>query len=245
MKNAALTTMHSMRSCIGLVAATLFCAPALGATVYTDRAAFIDAVVNPINYDFEIASGFPAAPTGLASFAGGTVLLTTDGGDPVAHLYQYDHGFGQAIGGQLSGAPRFGFPLRMTFLTPRFAVGFDDLDLTGGGTEFGVINIAYSNGALTEQFSVEDPDGVFTTAAFFGVIAANPIASIQVYGANVVGPPPGGRTNLIDNVILAEIPEPATLMLLTLAAAGACLRQHRSALRADLGEGVGGLPTEP
>jgi len=37
----------------------------------------------------------------------------------------------------------------------------------------------------------------------------------------------------------AAAPEPATWVLLTLAAAGACLRQHRSASRADLG--VGGV----
>jgi hypothetical protein len=181
---------------------------ALGAsTTFTNRTEFLRAVSNPTNFDFEVTSGFPTAPASLASFAGGAVLLSTDNGDAAARLQSYRQGFGQAIGGQTGGGVNNFGGLRLTSTTPRFAVGFDDLDLTGSGgvpSEFAIINVAYANGAPSERFSVTDADGNFGTAAFFGIITPNPIASLQVYSGNTPSDPPGGRANLIDNVILAQ-----------------------------------------
>ena len=66
---------------LSALAVGLLSASANAATTYTDRATFLASVSGEVNYDFEVGSGFPAAPASLASFAGGHVLLSTDGGD--------------------------------------------------------------------------------------------------------------------------------------------------------------------
>jgi hypothetical protein len=206
---------------LSALAVGLLSASANAAVTYTDRATFLASVSGETNYDFEVGSGFPAAPASLTSFAGGSVLLSTDGGDPAAALQPFASGsFGQAIGGQAGGEVNNFKALRLTLAVPMFAMGFDDLDLTGlGGVpdELAIINVEYSNGAPAEQYSVTDGDADFATAAFFGIVSANPIASIQVFSADTLESPPGGRANLIDNVILV-VPEPATGMLLVGAA---------------------------
>jgi hypothetical protein len=190
-----------------------------GQTVFTSRATFLGAVPGSTTYDFETASGFPAAPASLSGFAGGQVQLSTDGGDAAAMLQSYGSGFGQAIGGQSGGAIDNFKALRLTFTTPRLAVGFDDLDLTPGETA--VINVAFSNGAPAQQYSVTDADGDFSTAGFFGVLSTDPIASIQVFSAEAVIDPPGSRANLIDNVTLGQaVPEPGTLALVGIGVVG-------------------------
>jgi hypothetical protein len=195
---------------LGLLELAFFSSFAFGAsTTFTNRAAFIGAVVSPTTFDFEVASGFPEVPASLTSLAGREVLLSTDDGDAAAALHDFGFGFGQAIAGQSRGGVDAFKALRMTFTAPTFAVGFDDLDLTGSDgvpTEIAIINVAFSNGAPSEQFSVTDGDGDFGTAAFFGIISSDPIASIQVFSADAITDPPGGRANLIDNVILAQVP---------------------------------------
>ena len=194
---------------------------------------FLAAVPGATNYDFEVGSGFPAAPASLASFAGGAVALSTDAGDAAAALQNFGSGFGQAIGGQNGGAIDNFAALRLTFTPPRFAVGFDDLDLTGDGgspSEVAIINVAYANAAPAETFSVTDGDGDFATAAFFGIVSADPIASIQVFSADALGGLPGGRANLIDNVVL-RVPEPASLALFQIGALMAMFGTGRRRLK--------------
>jgi Divergent InlB B-repeat domain len=194
---------------LGLLELAFFSSSAFGAsTTFTNRAAFLGAVVSPTTFDFEVASGFPEAPASLTSLAGGEVLLSTDEDVTAATLHDFGFGFGQAIAGRSRGRVDAFKALRMTFTAPTFAVGFDDLDLTGSGgvpTEIAIINVSFLNGAPSEQFSVTDGDGDFGTAAFFGIISSDPIDSIQVFSADAITDPPGGRANLIDNVILAQV----------------------------------------
>jgi hypothetical protein len=185
---------------------------------FYDRAAFLSAVANPVNYNFDVSGGFPAAPASLANFAGGTVQLTTDAGDPAVQLSQYNSTFGQAIGGQVAGAVDNFQAIRMTFLTPVYAVGFDDLDLTPDGV--GVITVSVFGGLPPQTCSVTDTDDNFNTSAFFGVISTDPINTIRVYSAEASTAPPGLRANLIDNVVLLGVPEPSSILLAALAAGG-------------------------
>lgn len=203
--------------CLSALVTSLVGMPVFAAAIYSDRALFLAAVPGATNYDFEVGSGFPSAPGSLASFAGGVVTLNTDDGDAAASLSDYGSGFGQAIGGQVGGAVDNFAALRLTFSPPRFAVGFDDLDLTGvdgSPDEFAIINVTYANAAPAEQFSVSDGDGDFATAAFFGIVSADPIENIQVFSADAIGGLPGSRANLIDNVVLI-VPEPASIMLIS------------------------------
>jgi hypothetical protein len=215
---------------IGVNAATLSIAAMLAGgaqlasaaqVTFTDRTTFLGSVTGAANFDFEIPSGFPAAVAPLSSFAAGEVITTTTGGAAAVDIQQFGNGFGQAIGGRGAGGDLNNFlPVLMTFSSPKFAVGFDDLDLTGSGTaptEFAIIHVSFSDGTPTQTYTVSETDANFATAAFFGIVSSNPISSIEVFSADSPGGAPNTRANMLDNVVLANpVPEPKTWLALIL-----------------------------
>ena len=201
-----------------------------GQTIYSDRAEFLANVSDATNYDFEEASGFPAADALITSFAGGFVETTTPGGSVAANIYEStinNYGFGQSLGGANSsgGVDNF-LPVLLTFpqlhviggSNLRYAVGFDDLDLTGNGvnpTEYAIVTVTFVDGAPSQTYVVSDPDDDFTTAPFFGIISSNPIASIEVYSSNYPNGSGSARANYIDNFVLATPLDPDVDEILT------------------------------
>jgi hypothetical protein len=204
--------------CIVLASATSVQRADAAQVTFADRASFLGAVSGAVNYDFEIASGFPAAGAPLSGFASGAVTCTTPSGATAVDVQDYGNGFGQAIGGRSANGNIDDFaPVLLAFNSPRYAVGFDDLDLTGNNSEFAVIRVSFSDDALIQTYVVSETDNDFRTAAFFGIVSSLPIASVEVYSADSPNGLPNTRANVIDNVVLAT-PEPATLGLLAMSA---------------------------
>lgn len=206
------------RLLLGCVLLAAFSAHSQAAVIeFFDRATFNATVPGVVVFDFETASGFPAATAPL-DFIDATIDLSTSGSDPVVQVQNYGFGFGQAIGGSSGGEIDNFLPVVITFSAPYFAVGFDDLDLTQLGVvdEFAIIDVAFSGGV--ERFLRTDPDADFSTAPFFGVWSDEPIIGVRVWSADTPTGDPNTRANLIDNLavsrIAAAVPEPATLWLL-------------------------------
>jgi hypothetical protein len=206
--------MARLLSCFVLIAA--FSAHSHAAVIeFFDRATFNATVPGVVTFDFETASGFPAAPASL-DFIDATIDLSTSGGDSFVHVDDYGFGFGQAIGGSSGGDINNFLPVVVTFSAPYFAVGFDDLDLTQLGhiDEYAIINVVFSSGSVT--YLRTDLDQDFSTAPFFGVWSDEEIIGLRVWSANTPTGNPGTRANLIDNLAIsriAAVPEPATLWL--------------------------------
>jgi hypothetical protein len=168
-----------------------------------------------VDFDFETASGFPAAPAPL-DFIDASIDLSTSGGDPFVQLQNYGFGFGQAIGGSSGGAVNNFLPVVITFSAPYFAVGFDDLDLTQLGVvdEYAIIDVAFTSGVV--RYLRTDPDADFSTAPFFGVWSDERILGVRVWSAETPTGAPGTRANLVDNLAVSRtaVPEPTTLWLI-------------------------------
>lgn len=181
---------------------------------FFDRATFNATVPGVVTFDFETASGFPAAPAPL-DFIDASIDLSTSGGDSVVQVQDFGNGFGQAIGGSSGGNIDNFQPVVVTFGAPYYAVGFDDLDLTPFPSEYAIIDVAFSGGVV--RYLRTDPDADFATAPFFGVWSDEPIIGVRVWSGDTPDGAPGTRANLIDNFSVsrtAAVPEPATLSLL-------------------------------
>jgi hypothetical protein len=73
----------------------------------------------------------------------------------------------------------------------------------------------------------------FVTAAFFGLISPDPIASIQVFAGESADALPGSHAMVIDNVIAAQAPEPSTCVSVTVRGLALLERQDHGAARRD------------
>ncbi len=213
---------------IALVAAAL---PATAsATTYLTRAAFNGAVSGVVNNDLNgFASGPITTVFGVETIQSGSFAA---GGN----ISPYGNGFGQALGGLDSAGVNNFDSLVFTFTAPIYAFAFDNLDLTGGNSEYANIVVTLVGGAV-ETFALSETDSDFTTAAFFGFSSATALQSVVVWSSDAASGPVGTRPNVIDNLAISRIatgavPEPSSwLMMITgFGAAGAALR--RRSLRA-------------
>ena len=197
--------MRIPRALVALVAVVMTVPGARGDTVYTERASFLDNVTDPVAYDFETASGFPAAPAAITSFGGGQVQSGSVGGAAFVSTFNAPN---QALTGGLNGVRDSFQAVHLVFAQPVYGVGFDDLDLTGQLTEVAVITITRADNSTATGITANVEDEI--TPVFFGVTSPLGIVALDVYSADAPGLPPGSRANLIDNLVVARpIPEPA------------------------------------
>ena len=204
------------RSAAIALAVALAAAPAAQAQViFSDRATFLAAIVGPVPYDFEN----PDAPASVSILARPPLItvatLSTPGGDAFVQLQDFGAPGNQAIGGSVGGAVDNFAPVLFTFAEPYRAFGFENVDLTANDSEFGIIDVTFSGGA-TQRYTVSNP-GPTLGSAFFGIVSAVPILSVQVFSDDdAVNPTPGTRANLVDDAVfanLAAVPEPSTYAL--------------------------------
>lgn len=208
------------RQILALAFCTLVTSPA--ATIsFNDRITFLAAITGATDFDFQV----PAAPASISDVGGGDVGLSTPGGANAVSLQVY--GSTQAIGGRTTIGELNNFlAVLFTFNTSITAFGFDNLDLTGPNTEFAIITVSFADASPAETFTLTTP--VNLAPQFFGLTSTSAIAAVQVHSGDTATSAPGGRANLIDNLVIGQsgappataLPEPETLFT---AAAGALL----------------------
>lgn len=152
--------------------------------------------------------------------------LSTPGGAGAVSLQVY--GSTQAIGGRTTIGELNNFlAVLLTFNTSITAFGFDNLDLTGPNTEFAIVTVNFADASPAETFTFATPTNL--TPQFFGLTSTSAIASVQVHSGDTAVSTPGGRANLIDDLVIGQadtggpatpLPEPETLLT---AAAGMLL----------------------
>ncbi|MDZ7588662.1 MAG: PEPxxWA-CTERM sorting domain-containing protein [Parasphingorhabdus sp.] len=202
-------------------------ASAANATTFMDRTAFNAAVMGVVNNDL---NGLPAGPVTTVF---GVETISSGGFAGGGLISNYGNGFGNALGGAngAGGVNNFDSVI-FTFNAPIYAFGFDDLDLTGGTSEYANVRVNLVGGG-SELFSFTDPDNLFTTGQFFGFASATALQSVEIWSSNDPGGAVGGRANLIDNLAISRIapgiPEPGTwaMMIFGFGMAGAAMRQKR------------------
>lgn len=206
---------------LALAFCTFVTAPA--ATIsFNDRTTFLAAINGAANFDFQV----PAAPAAIGDVGAGQVSLTTLNGASEVSLQVY--GSTQAIGGRTTIGELNNFlAVLLTFNTSITAFGFDNLDLTGPNTEFAIVTVNFTDASPAETFTFTTPTNL--TPQFFGLTSTSAIASVQVHSGDTAVSAPGGRANLIDNLVTGQanaidpgtpLPEPETLLT---AAAGVLL----------------------
>lgn len=169
---------------------------------FTDRAAFLGAATGTSTFDFQV----PTAPAAINEVGGGQVGLSTVGGANAVSLQVY--GATQAIGGRTALGELNNFlPLLLTFTVPVTAFGFDNLDLTGGTTEFAIVTVNFADATPAQVFTFSG--GAPQEAVFFGLTSTSAIASVQIYSGDTAASAPGARGNLIDNLVIGTAaPDP-------------------------------------
>jgi hypothetical protein len=206
---------------LALAFCTLVTSPA--ATVsFNDRTTFLAAISGATDFDFQV----PAAPAAISDVGAGQVGLTTVAGAGSVSLQVY--GSTQAIGGRTTIGELNNFlAVLLTFNTSITAFGFDNLDLTGLDTEYAIVTVNFADASPAETFTFTTPTNL--APQFFGLTSTSAIASVQVHSGDTPTSAPGGRANLIDNLVIGQadpvdpgtaLPEPETLLT---AAAGVLL----------------------
>jgi hypothetical protein len=209
---------------------------AASATTFVDRAAFNVGVSGVVNNDLN------ALPIGPVTTVFGVETIASGSNAAGGNLSSYGGAFGTALGGLSSAGGVDNFDsIVINFTAPIFAFAFDDLDLTGGNSEYANIVITLVGGAI-ETFSVSEVDNDFQTAAFFGYASSTALQSVSIWSSNAPGGTVGGRANLIDNLAISRVaqgavPEPGTwaMMFAGFGMIGAAMRRRRvSATTAQL-----------
>jgi hypothetical protein len=220
---------------VALVATLITVPTARADDTYKFRSEFLANVPDAaVTYDFEQASGFPAAVAPISTFGGGgAIQVSSVGGSAFVENYFAPN---QGLTGGLNGALNELQPIHFVFAEPVFGVGFDDMALTPQLTEVAVIKITRADNS-TGTFITGNVEDVITPV-FFGVISPLGIVALDVYSGSAPNSPPGGRANLIDNLVVsAAVPEPAGVA----AAAGGLMALSRRRRRpGNEGQGIGG-----
>lgn len=167
--------------------------------VYTSQAAFtadLNGAV-PTTYDFEVASGFPAAGGNIGTVGGVTFSAQTD-------VYPDTPSGTQAM----TGAGGTFTTATVNFDNPATrpnAISMVGLDLTQAGPEVIRVSATFTSGA-TRNFDIQlAPGAPNFTNTFFGVIdRTDTIRSLSIFGTEVGGPPPD-RAWLIDDLSRAYV----------------------------------------
>jgi PEP-CTERM motif len=194
---------------------------AASATTFVDRAAFNVGVSGVVNNDLN------ALPIGPVTTVFGVETIAS-GSSAAGALSSYGGAFGTA----LSGLSTFD-SIVINFTAPIYAFAFDDLDLTGGNSEYANIVVTLVGGAV-ETFSVSELDSDFQTAAFFGYASSTALQSVSIWSSDAPGGVVGARANLIDNLAISRVaqgavPEPGTwaMMFAGFGMIGAAMRRRR------------------
>lgn len=152
--------------------------------VFTNPAAFQAAGGYNKTFGFEISEGFPAASSPISSFYDGQVGAMSPFGTPgpaSIELYPGKPSINQVLTGLASDGTPFRVPLTLTFKLPRFAIGFDDMDLAG--IELATVQVTHVNGDV-ETHTFSDDDNQVNTPVFFGVTSPKGIKSLTIYAEN-------------------------------------------------------------
>ena len=164
----------------------LACVPALASAdaVFADPVAFQAAGGYAKTFGFEVSEGFPAASAPITSFYGGQIGAMSPFGTPgpaSIELYPGKPSSNQVLAGLFSDGTPFRVPLTLTFKLPRFAIGFDDLDLDG--IELATVQVTHVKGDV-DTYNFSDDDNQVSTPVFFGVTSPKGIRSVTVYAEN-------------------------------------------------------------
>ena len=189
-----------------------------GVMFYLTKAGFDTAVSTTLLEDFE---GFTPKDTALASFTSNGVTYTGLAGAPSPNVWVASPGynnFGAGVGTTSTSVltANGDEDFTMDFSMPVFAVGFD----------------VYFNGlgAVTTRVTTLEPL-LYTlndlrnlnTLEYYGFVSTHPITSIRFTSTN------GGSLNTgVDNIALAPVPEPGTLLLLGSGLVGLASRRRRA-----------------
>ena len=189
---------------LGIAASILTVGTSYGAVVtpYASRAAFLGVIGTSQTFDFN-------QPYGPISVLGSALSISTVGGDSSGQIYNYggNHALCGSLGGGLDCFP----PVLFTFLQPGKAFGYDNLDFTT--REEAVVTLSFAN-ADPDQTFVFDLGGQPALAPiFFGAVSDVDISTVEIYSRTPGSDLVGARANVIDNVTISSVPEPATIAL--------------------------------
>jgi len=188
------------------------------AIIYSSSAAWEAAVTSFDTWDFNGPEGNQVIL--LNSLGTNIVSVATQGGDPQGLIH--DNALCGSTGGALDCFP----PIVLTFLEPRNAFGFDNLDFNG--FEEAVVQITFAGGGspLTAVFDLGGAPAF--TPIFFGIISDQDLATATIYSRDPGSDTVGQRANVIDNVRvgLAEVPEPGVIALLACGLGTLLRRRH-------------------
>ncbi|HEV8397762.1 MAG TPA: PEP-CTERM sorting domain-containing protein [Vicinamibacterales bacterium] len=185
---------------------------------FSSSAAWEAAVTSFDTWDFNGPEGNQVIL--LNSLGTNIVSVATQGGDPQGLIHD------SALCGSTGGGVDCFKPIELTFLEPRNAFGFDNLDFNG--FEEAVVQLAFSGGG-TQTFVFDLGGAPAFTPIFFGVISDQNLASATIYSRDPGSDTIGQRANVIDNVRvgIAEVPEPGVIALLATGLGGMLLRRRR------------------
>lgn len=207
----------SLLAAAGLTLVFATVAPALAAnTFYTDRPTFEGLLGSFTKDTFESALGYPAPTAPVSALIGGAATISSTGGPGFLYSLNTDTLPTTGLGGS-SGNPAIldAFQaLTISFINPIHAVGFSDLDLTGGNSEVAHLIVHFDGGLPDQEYT--NTASVALAPTFMGVISNDNIRSITVFSAEFGVTTAGGRANLIDDLTFAaEVPAPASILLLS------------------------------
>lgn len=182
--------------------------------LYSDRSAYLAALppAQVSTYDFETASGFPAAGAGAASYIGSLngvtfVGITFDDSEASSETQVFsgvDAGFSCCFG--IAAIDFTSLPQQP------YAVGFSGGDLIEG--EIIRVNVGFSDGS-NSSYSVSLGGQPAFTDIFFGLVDSDrSVRVLQLFGANAATPDTADRAWYIDDLTTAAVPLPGTWAML-------------------------------
>jgi hypothetical protein len=219
-----------MKKLLIIAALPLLALPsAADAAVFVSRAAFNAAVSGVVNNNLD------ALPNGAISSLPGIATISSGSFPANAQISPFT-GSGNALGGASSatGTVNNFDSVILNFTSPIYAFAFDDMDLTGGNSEFANVVFSFAS-APSQTFSFANPNASITPI-FFGFTSNTPIQSVRVWSSDTSNGTVGLRANMIDNIAFSSanpVPEPAIwgTMLLGFAIVGSAMRRKQAVLR--------------
>lgn len=178
-------------------------------TLFDDQSDLLSVAVNPVTYDFETSSDFPASYGYIGSFDG--IYF-----DAQTYATSYTTSGVQGMAGAV-GVPTFSVAtLDFSGLAAKpIGFGFYGLDLTVIGPEVIRVNVDYTIGP-TVSYDVQLPSGApRLTPVYFGLVdTANTIEGIELFGTEL-GMSNPFRAWFIDDltVVPSVIPAPSAILL--------------------------------